>query len=496
MMQLVTMCKMHVWCMLLIAVSTTMQAQGPLHASQWIFGQEAWVDFSADTPVVRRAPGFFAGEPSTSFSDPSGNLLWYSDGYGVLDREHQYMSNGVFYDTVLASNYTFTQGVLALPNPGNLNQSYIIFLQGDYSVVDHEGNAGKGSIVGPPFLRNWWDGAFSLGTEKMQAIKHANGRDWWILNLLAPGTIDTPQVPKLAVSLLDNTGIHAVHKVDLGLPKSRFIDWVTGDLKASYDGTRLVFAGMKEQGVRLYGFDRCTGLPGPAFDSVFLDSPGYSLEFSRSGEFVYIGAGNELWQWQPNADQVDSNLYLIETIPPLYFFAGLLRARDERIFVSTGHLFYPSSSSFTLSIFNKSLSTIKHPEISGLACTFDEATINLDSGVALKGLPNFANYALGALEGSPCDTLSGGGTAIAGPSPEAEVMLHPNPTKQEWRLSGLQERDYVYSIFDAMGREVHSGVWTAGSPHRVSAIDLPSGWYVVHVQHAGSLVWRGSALRQ
>ena len=87
----------HVWRLLslglfMLTLIGEVNAQSSLHGSQWIFGKEAWVDFLADTPVVRYAPGLRSYEANTSFSDSLGQLIWFSDGYAVYNRDFVEMS--------------------------------------------------------------------------------------------------------------------------------------------------------------------------------------------------------------------------------------------------------------------------------------------------------------------------------------------------------------------------------------------------------------------
>jgi hypothetical protein len=484
------------WIFVFVLVDTS-QAQVPLNASQWIFGKEVWVDMSVDTPVVRRAPGFLAMEPSTSYSDSSGQLVWYCDAHAVYNRNHQVLAHGELYDTLLQQNFSWTQGVLALPDPAIPDRSYVLFLGGDYAVIDHNLDGGLGDIVGPPFLKNWYDSSVpSGGSEKLNAIRHANGRDWWVLTILSDGLSGAPKAPKLGVSLLGPQGLRFVHDVELGLPiVENGLVWAAGELKVSPKGDRIVFSGLQEQGVRLYEFDRCTGMPGQAIDSVFFDTWAYSLEFSPSGELIYIGETTRLWQWRPDDGQKSSSLVLLEDVPPLYWFSGLKRQQDK-VYVFTGQTNPPTSVFFTETTFNKNLSIIENPDAIGLACSLVPFALNMDTGVVIWGAPNLANYSLGALEGSPCDTLSGSSTAIAAALPEAEVVLHPNPSHTVWNIGGLASGVYRFTVYDAVGREVLRGEWREGTRHVVSASSLPSGWYGVRVEQHGRLVWRGTAIRR
>jgi hypothetical protein len=481
---------------LLFAVASV-HAQSSLHGSQWIFGKEAWVDFSAGTPVVRRASGMTSYEANTTFSDSLGRLIWFSDGYAVYDREFVEMSNGRFLDTITDQNFTNAQGVLALPDPGHENRSYALFIAGDYAIIDHRLNGGLGGVVGPPYLRNWHAPASPRGvTEKLTAVRHANGRDWWVLTLIADGWPDTPRAPKLGVALLDPSGIRPIHEADLGLPKTGVPQWIFGELGVSPSGSKLIFSGVGNAGIRLFGFDRCSGLPGSALDSLMLDYPAYCFEFSPNEEVIYLGLGNELYQWNLNPGQFDTSLYLIGTVPPTYNIAGLKLGPDDHVYVGSGSIYTIEHPLFVETVFNKSISTIEMPNIPGFGCGFNPAALPLDSVLMTWGLTDHANYALGALEGSPCDTLSGGSTVVGAPSPEAAPVLYPNPTRQEWRLSGLRDGAYEYALYDALGRELLRGTWTVSGPHRIPAADLSRGWYGIRVEREGRLVWRGAALRE
>jgi hypothetical protein len=479
---------------LLFAV-VSVHAQSSLHGSQWIFGKEAWVDFSADTPVVRRARGLNSYEANTTFSDSLGRLIWFSDGYAVYNREFAEMPNGRLFDTITDYNFTHTQGVLALPDPGDPDRSYVLFPKGYYAVIDHNLDAGLGGLIGPPYLRNWHSVPRGGFTEKMHAVRHANGRDWWVLNLIADGWPDTPRTPKLGVALLDPSGIRPVHEAELGLPKTGIPQWVPGEMRASHDGSKLVFSGFGDSGVRLYPFDRCSGLPGPALDSLMLDYLAYCFEFSPNGEVIYLGVGNELYQWNLNPGQFDTSLYLVSTVPPVHWITGLKLLSNE-VYVQASHIMPVGSTDFEKTVFTTTLSIIENPNVLGVGCGLNPLAFSIDSGVNDWGITDHANYALGALEGSPCDTLSGGSTAVGAPSPEAAPILYPNPARREWRLSGLPDGAYEYTLYDAMGREMLRGTWTGSGPHRIPAADLPRGWYGIRVEREGRPVWRGAAIRE
>src|SRR5690606_17747090 len=126
---------------------------------------------------------------------------------------------------------------------------------------------------------------------------------------------------------------------------------------------------------------------------------------------------------------------------PTYFFQARL-APDGKIYIVSTNT-------------NNILHVIHDPDSLGLACNVEQHGVTLP---ALTGyiLPNFANYRLYDLSGSPCDTL-GIDTPVATKEPktsEIVIKITPNPT------SGLTEvslpKGFVGSLtlMDASGRKI------------------------------------------
>ncbi|MBK8342513.1 MAG: hypothetical protein IPL12_03770 [Bacteroidetes bacterium] len=87
----------------------------------------------------------------------------------------------------LVVSVSITQGVTILPMPGAENIFYIFQLQSksdppnyglEYSKVDMTMNDGFGEVVEKNI-----DVFTGYLNEKMQAVKHANGRDWWLTTM-------------------------------------------------------------------------------------------------------------------------------------------------------------------------------------------------------------------------------------------------------------------------------------------------------------------------
>ena len=72
-------------------------------ANIWYFGLEAGLDFNSGTPVVLTNSAMNTYEACTSISDANGNLLFYTDGLTVWNKNQQIMVNGTGLDGVLGS---------------------------------------------------------------------------------------------------------------------------------------------------------------------------------------------------------------------------------------------------------------------------------------------------------------------------------------------------------------------------------------------------------
>jgi hypothetical protein len=414
----------------------------------WCFGDSAGMKFDQGTIQLFNSSTLTVGG-SCSISDSSGNLIFYTNtdyyqmwiqGYVALgvvwDRNHNLMQNG---DT-LVGGLTFQEQVI-VPWPDSPNLFYI-FTAGIftpygfwYSVVDMSQNGG------------------------LAAVKHGNGRDWWVFfrrwdtvndeyykYLVSPSGITGP--------FIQNTGT----TTDNGFMHTAF----------SKDGAKYLVCDYRGL-IELYDFDRCTGfftnvtqieteqLPGsfPAY---------FGCEFSASGRYIYVSSNNDVESsivqfdlWAPNISaSKDTIVYL--TIPPT---GGLLkRGPDDKIYFSCvyndGINLYPYPESAT-SIYNLNLSVINSPDSAGSACGFSPFSFNLGGNETYWGLPNNPDYDLPALAGSPCDTLvSQNELAGAAAIGSLHVYYHTAWEKAFINASNLKGKTGKLLVYDMQGKVVHS----------------------------------------
>ena len=85
-------------------------------ASVWYFGHNAGIKFNASGTVTALTDGQLAtSEGCATISDGTGNLLFYTDGVSVWDRNHQIMQNG----TGLMGHTSSSQSATIVPLPGS-----------------------------------------------------------------------------------------------------------------------------------------------------------------------------------------------------------------------------------------------------------------------------------------------------------------------------------------------------------------------------------------
>ena len=336
-------------------------------AAIWYFGKNAGLDFNSGSPVVLEDGALNTVEGCATFADAEGNLLFYTDGRTVWNRNHDIMPNG----TELMGHSSSTQSGIIIPAPGSTNRYYIFTsyfqVQGGlhYSEVDMNENLGMGGVIRKNIeLRN-------PVAEKLTAVQHKNGKDVWVIAhdwgndaylaylITAAGVNPTPVVSNVGFSLDFVTEGNDVFK-------SR------GYLKTSPDGTKLAVS-HAFVGAEILDFDTATGkVSNPLVLMQSQSSDFYGVEFSPYGNVLYVSILNDdIYQFDLKAPDIVNSKTPLNV--PGKMAGGLQMALDGKIYVA----------SF------QSLSVIERPEQLGLSSSFKGNFIDLGSGVSTHGLPPF-----------------------------------------------------------------------------------------------------------
>ncbi|MBI5218710.1 MAG: T9SS type A sorting domain-containing protein [Bacteroidia bacterium] len=448
----------------------------------WYFGAFAGLNFSSGA-----AQPLFDGQTNTTsscqtISDTSGNLLFYSDGTNVWNKNQQLMSSA----TLMGSGAN--QGVI-VPQPGN-EQIYYFFYSGYdsintakyhvyYSVVDMSQNAGLGSLTSKNKIL-----LKDSATQKIAAIKHKNNHDIWIITM----KFHTNQ---FSTYLLTDNGLDTIPVISYAghIERSYLCP-----VKPSPDGTKLAAAFLMsnyDNDLELLNFDNALGIVSGAipFHKCNLPFPDgclcLGIEFSPDGKKLYytiysiLLENNNLvinYVYQidissnDSAQIVNSKILLdsiIITNPTNYNDGaryGIQLASDKKIYLTK------CDKSF--------VGVINNPDDPGLSCNFVDSSVYLGWGrYCESNFPSFMNSYL------PRDPVS---EIIENKDKEKNIIVQPNPfsnicaiffrntniskpvSVDLYSITGIKQKEYTAYIYDS---EIY-----------LQRGALPDGMYLVEIR--------------
>jgi len=358
-------------------------ANAQKEASHWYFGINAGLNFNSGVPVADFDGALVTIEGCASISDVFGNLLFYTDGSTVWNRNHDVMPTG---DNSLAGDVSSTQSAIIVPKPGDLLTYFIFTADGpkedpkdrrglNYYTVDMSLDGGLGDVVGLNDLPIRNGLLTSPTSEKIAAVKVFDEDAYWVMSL---------KEDRFYVFKVESTGVAPIpENGNDGFSVSADL---RGYLKTSPDGTRLVSVNM-QSGTYLYDFDSATGTVSNEMKLDLLELFGYGAEFSPSGAKLYISTGN----YVPN-DPQQENLFQFTLDMPNPNIAKINASRIKL------HSYLNSRSALQLGLDGKIyraienntfLGVINDPEGNGLDANYNHYGFNLGSGISGQGLPPF-----------------------------------------------------------------------------------------------------------
>jgi hypothetical protein len=448
--------------------------------SVWCFGDSAGIDFSSGAPVTF-ASGMDGRGSCTSVADNNSNLLFYAftrAGIGafttyVFDSTHQLMQNG----DLIAGEAWYNELVIT-PMPDSANQFYL-FSSGIsapnkgfyYSIVDMNQNGGLGAVTQKNIQLNTFRNA-----DCVQAIKHGNGRDWWVFSKYS--NPNGTKHNRFYVYLISPLGISAPIMQDMD--SSTDVDFQ----KIIFNSIGTKFMLINELGFMCeYDFNRCTGIisnPNVIYpeQTSFYSRFFWEGAYSPSDKVFYVSAieyppstyNNYVLQYNLNSANISQSVDTLDiNIWPPTGGGALRLAPNGKIYysnwyVSSTALAYPYADTM-YNYVNMNLGVINYPDSLGNMCDFQPFSFNLGGKRTYLGLPNNPNYDLGALTGSICDSLTGIGLTPVLPEGEGALYVYYNPVWQKAFINakGLKGRNAKMSVFDLLGNVVYTDLTSAPS---------------------------------
>ena len=281
------------------------------HDNIWLMGYDSdavnpiyggtTLNFSESPPlVVKHDRDMNFRLTSASYADSVGNLLFYTNGIYIANKLHELMENGDSLNPGPIANmqasdgYGVYQSEFFLQLPDNPNLFYLFHMKFDWhdvfvtavttlyiTQIDLTLNDSLGAVT----IKNeeiLTDGRFGTIT----AVKHANGRDWWILTCEQTDN-------KYFKFLFTPEGLSDVEEFELQ-PEFPEI-FSNGPLVFSPDGTK--FARYEvNHGAYVYDFDRCTGtFSNPQFVGLPETTLGGGAAISPNSRFLYVSTKTKLY---------------------------------------------------------------------------------------------------------------------------------------------------------------------------------------------------------
>ena len=192
-----------------------------------------------------------------------------------------------------------------------------------------------------------------------------------------------------------------------------------------------------------------------------------------------------LFQFDLLAPNIFTSRVMLDSIDVPYFPASALkRGPDNRIYRaiawSIGYP-YPDSS---YNAYNTHLSVINSPDSAGLACDYQPFSVYLPNCRTYLGLPNNPDYSLGAIIGSPCDTLTVG--MYENETEEQDnLVVAPNPFSSRFKVSlkkGSFPAQVKYQIYNLQGQEVAHGKLVNQFENYIELEKVTPGMYLLQME--------------
>jgi hypothetical protein len=460
------------------------------------------LNFNTLSPVVSSHPrelNLF--HSCASICDTSGNLMAYTNGCDIASGiNDEILDNGADINPGYVNEYqchstngvgSYTAGIQSsvfLPLPDTVGIYYLFHKRIKYSynpfdvftdillysVVDMNAMGGQGRVIqkNVPLMED------SLSYGMLTAVKHANGKDWWIIT-------NRRKEDDYYCFLLTKEGIKDTVFQQIGFD---FGPNQEGSCQITFtpDGSKFITCN-PYAGLGIFEFDRSTGLLSnyqtidiKPYIWKWTDFTGCAV--SPNNRFVYVSSTLDLLQYDLSApdiaaSRVNVGVYDGGQNPLATTFAQCHLAPDCKIYIQTGQQ-------------AKSMHVIHSPNEQGTGCNFEQRGLALTN--ANRGsLPYFPHFRLGPLDnpGEPCTTVV---STTAPPTPLPGFSVFPNPAVDHLRIlpNRLYKGEGVFRLYTGTGTLVREVVFDplSAATTTVAVEDLLSGIYFYQVWCEGRMV--------
>ncbi len=458
--------------------------------AHWVLGQDGWypqaepkqggihIDFNFEPPHIdyRQLP--FALGPMTMMSDSAGKFLFFSGGCSIANRNFTMMDNGdklnwgIYQVNYCSDSYPFEQALVSIPNVINKNK-YILFhlKNGDTGagkpiLYQTEIDISQGNGLGKVTSKNIRVADDSSYCERLTAVKHGNGRDWWIL-------LPVDKKNEYHAYYYGPQGIKNIpQKQNIGPVIN---EYQIGQACFSPKGDKYARCD-KKNGLLFFDFDRCSGLL--SNPKTFLADSTFSggVAFSPNGRFLYYTQGLRVYQFDFESSDVLGSKKIVAV------YDGFLDAFGAAVFYQM--MLAPNGKIYIVCIGTSTvMHTIHNPNEKGVACTLKQHDFQLPARHWTQ-IPNFPYYNLFDKQGAICDTLGIDKTDTTADkeaiqSNDETIIIYPNPANGQLNIN-IEQPFKSLIISDITGQRIKR-IATNDSEkiYTIDTFDLKDGIYFI-----------------
>ncbi len=398
---------------------------------------------------------------NASICDKDGNLLFWSNGCAVINREQEVMPHGdtlnwdAFREVIgwkeCLRGYPGAQNIKILPDPADENGFYIFHKARRYfgqfedittdlrfSYVDMALDGGKGDVV-------FFDSILynnPVTNANLEAIYTDNGNNWWLLQPVEDDSL-------ILTYLIDDKGIERFPDQNSHL---FFKDKRAGagTMRISPDGSKLAYYDYFLN-LHVYDFDRMTGLISNHQKVTLFDDAEEmpnnkfrfsSVEWSPNSRFMYAAVSDSLFQIDSWEADMDNGIRLIDV------YNGTLDPFSTRFYIAT---LAPDCKIYICSTNgSRSYHIIHRPDELGTACNFVQNGLKLPQSSGIANLPLFPRFRVD--EADKCDPTI---TSVFGDVVyyRRDLEVYPSPTAGPITIELPEQwRDGVLLVYDINGQ--------------------------------------------
>ena len=224
-----------------------------------------------------------------------------------------------FYTDLYPDGIFASQAVLLIPRPvqqfGESTNTYFLF----HGTIDDGPNSAAGHLylstidmagdggLGEAVSKNEIVITDALNVGKITAVRHANGRDWWVFcHKVNTNIYYRILVTPDGVSVDGTQGIGIVRPADVG------------QVCFSPDGTKFAYYWGVDD-LEVFDFDRCTGLfSDPVFIPIDDTNTNGGVAFSPNSRFLYVSSVMDIYQYDTEATDIPSSMVHLGTWDGFY----------------------------------------------------------------------------------------------------------------------------------------------------------------------------------